>query len=153
MKIESRTLLNKYLLDGNVMQLATVSKGKPWICTVFYVTDDKMNIYWLSLPSRRHSRDIAEQPQVAVTVPIKFDLPVIGVQAEGTAETVDNHSIIKTVMKKYTEKYGSGKLFYDNFIAGKNQHQMYQFKPKKYVIFDEVNFPEDGSREIDFSKY
>lgn len=148
MKIEAGALLKKYLLEGKVMQLATVGRDQPWICTVYYVMDDKVNLYWLSLPDRRHSQDIAEHPEVAITVPIKFDLPVIGVQAEGRAEIVDDPLVIKAAMERYTEKYGSGKLFYNNFIAGKNQHSMYRFKPKRYVVFDEVNFPQDGSRQV-----
>lgn len=130
------------------MQLATVTGGQPWICTVYYVTDDQLNFYWLSFPSRRHSREIEQNNKVAVTIPVKFDQPVIGLQAEGTAEIVSDPLQIEKVMAKYTEKYNTGKDFYANFKAGKNKHQMYRFIASHIVLFDEVNFPGDSRQVI-----
>ncbi len=139
-----KKLLKEYLSQGRVLQLATVSKDQPWISTVYFVVDDAINLYWLSFPTRRHSQEIAANNKIAITMPVKFDVPVIGVQAEGTAEVVNDPEEIKKIMKKYVEKYDAGKSFYENFIANKNQHVMYRFTPASYVLFDEVNFPDNG---------
>lgn len=146
--MKTQELLKNYVEQGTVMQLATVANDKPWICTVYYVADEGMNIYWLSFPSRRHSREIAENAHVAITIPVKFDTPVIGVQAEGSASVVNDLDTILTVMKQYTQKYDVGHDFYDNFMNGTNQHHLYKFIPKTFVLFDEVNFPEQGRLEI-----
>lgn len=143
--------IKDYLQQANYMQVATVAGGQPWVCTVHFVEDDDMNLYWLSLPSRRHSLEIASHNKIAVTVPIKFDLPVVGIQAEGIAEVVQEPARIEIVMKKYVEKYDIGQAFYDNFIAGKNQHAMYRFNPGKYFLFDEVNYPGEGRKAVDFT--
>ena len=132
------------------MQLATVSDNQPWICTVYFVEDDNLNLYWLSLPARRHSLEIAGHNRIAVAVPIKHDNPVVGIQAEGEAEAVADREVIADVMRRYVQKYQAGQQFYDNFVAGRNKHVLFRFKPASYVLFDEVNFPEDGRQELSF---
>ena len=146
--MEPLELIRSYLPRGRMMQIATVADGQPWICTVYYVEDDDMNLYWLSLPTRRHSQEIAKNNKIAVAVPVKFDKPVVGIQAEGTAEAVADKAVIAAVMQRYVERYNSGQQFYDNFVAGKNQHVLFKFTPASYVLFDEVNFPDDGRREV-----
>lgn len=141
-------LIRQYLPQGRTMQIATTSSDQPWICTVYFVEDEGLNLYWLSLPTRRHSQEISQHNKVAVAVPIKFDKPVIGIQAEGTAEVVTHREVIADVMRRYVARYGSGRQFYDRFMAGRNQHVLYKFTPTKYVLFDEVTFPDDGRKEI-----
>lgn len=130
------------------MQLATVGAGKPWVCSLYYVADDNLNLYWLSLPGRRHSQEIVDNPNVSIAIAVKTDQPVIGIQAEGRAEIIKNKQIIKKVMELYVEKYNTGQNFYENFAAGKNRHEMYCFAPKSYVLFDELNFPDNPRQEI-----
>lgn len=146
--MEPLELIRSYLPKGRMMQVATAHNRQPWVCTVYYVEDDDLNLYWLSLPTRRHSQEIAKNNKIAITVPIKFDKPVVGIQAEGEAVAVADKELIASVMQRYTERYNSGKQFYDNFVTGKNQHVLFKFTPTAYVLFDEVNFPEDGRKEI-----
>lgn len=70
------------------MSLATAADGAPWVCEVHFAYDDDLNLYWLSLTSRRHSQEIAQNPNVAGNIIDKFALgaPVTGVYFEGTAE-------------------------------------------------------------------
>ncbi len=72
---------------------------------------------------------------------------MVGVQAEGTAGIITEHTHIQEIMKLYVAKYDAGKDFYNNFRAGKNKHVLYCMTPKKFVLFDELNFPDDGRRE------
>jgi uncharacterized protein YhbP (UPF0306 family) len=145
--MEVKHLIQKYLQQARMMQIATVDADQPWICTVYGVEDEDLNLYWLSLPSRRHSEEIAMHNKIAVAVPIKFDKPVVGIQAEGRAEVVKDAEQIRKVMKIYVEKYNAGKQFYDNFIAGKNEHWLYKFTPSNFVLFDEITYKEDTRKE------
>lgn len=87
--------IKKNLTEMRMMQVASVRGDQPWICTVYFVADDTQNLYWLSLPERRHSQEIAAHTKVAIAVPVKFDTqPVIGLQAEGTAEIVRDAVIV-----------------------------------------------------------
>lgn len=146
--MEPLELIRQYLPQGRMMQIATVSGDQPWICTVYFVEDDQLNLYWLSWPTRRHSQEIAANNKIAVAVPVKFDKPVVGVQAEGTAEVVTDKQVVADVMRRYVERYNSGQQFYERFAVGQNQHVLYKFTPSKFVLFDEVSFPSDGRKEI-----
>lgn len=145
--MDVQELVQQYLEQARLMQLATVRNGRPWICTVYFVPDEAGNLYWLSKPERRHSQDITQDSRVAVAVAVKHDQPVIGIQAEGTAEVVRDQDIIRTVMRAYVNKYNSGQEFYDNFVAGRNQHWLYRIVPDHLQLFDEVHF-KDGPRQL-----
>lgn len=121
------------------MQLATSVNDQPWVSTVYFVEDEKLNLYWLSLPGRRHSKELEKNPKAAIAMQIKTSLPVIGIQTEGEVEIVSDTTLVEDVMARYVQKYGSGKNFITNFARGKNRHVMYKFKPTCYVIFDEMN--------------
>lgn len=144
----AKQLIKQYLTDGKLMQLATSKDNIPWICSVYYVVDDKQNIYWLSYPERRHSLDIAANHDVAVTVAVKQDVPVIGVQAQGVASKVKSPTTVARVMYLYVKKYGVGKSFYKNFTLKTNKHVLYRFTPSKFVLFDEENFGMNNPQEI-----
>jgi uncharacterized protein YhbP (UPF0306 family) len=147
MQMKYQQMVREYLSTAKVMQLATAADGQPWVCSVYFIATDALTLYWLSYPERRHSREIALHNRVAVTVPVKLDQPVIGIQAEGLASVVKNEVEIKYAMEKYVEKYDAGHDFYDNFIAGTNKHSMYRFIPSAVYLFDEVHFP-DGHRQV-----
>lgn len=140
---QAKQIVKEYIPRQRMMQIATVRGDQPWICTVYFVQDDQLNLYWLSLPERRHSQEIATHNKVAVTVPLKTDKPVMGLQATGVANAVSDIEEIERVMRVYVQKYGSGKDFYDNFIAGENHHALYRFTPDTIVLFDEVHFKGD----------
>jgi len=146
MKLED--YIRKYLAEGRMLQVATSADGQPWICTVYYVTDQDNNIYWLSYPERRHSQEIEKNPQVAAAIAIKFeDKPVIGLQVEGKVDTIQDAAIVKSVMDDYVAKYDSGKEFYINFTVGTNKHKLYKLTSELFVLFDEVNFPNNSRQE------
>jgi uncharacterized protein YhbP (UPF0306 family) len=146
--MEPLELVRDYLSKGRIMQIATTDGDQPWICSVYYVEDDKLNLYWLSLPTRRHSQQIAKNNKVAISIAIKADQPVIGIQAEGVAEVVERKTTVAKMMLKYVARFAVGGRFYDNLKKGKNQHVMYRFVPRTMVLFDEVTFPGDGRKEI-----
>lgn len=145
---QARQLLVQYLSAARVMQIASADNNVPWICNVYYVVDNQLNIYWLSYPDRKHSRDIAVNPHMALCVAVKQDVPVIGVQAIGTGEVVDRAVLVAKVLPLYIQKYGLGKQFLQNFRRHNNKHMLYRFVPKKFMLFDELNFGMDNVQEI-----
>ncbi len=148
MNERAKKLIRQYVSgSARTMQLATLSDDQPWVSTVYFVADDELNLYWLSWPSRRHSKEIAAHDKVAAAIVIKFDQPIIGLQIEGKAEKVNNAATVAEVMELYVAKYGAGEKFYDNFVSGKNQHHMYRLRPSLFVLMDEVNFKEEGRIE------
>ena len=101
------------------------------------------------MPDSRHSREIADNTHVAATIAVKHDLPVIGVQVEGAVSTVTEHDEVQRVLSAYVTKHdGAGKDFYERFVAGTNQHQLYKLTPTGMVLFDELHFASDPQQRI-----
>jgi uncharacterized protein YhbP (UPF0306 family) len=142
------TLVRRYLKEGKLLHIATVDGEQPWSCIVYYASDEDLNIYWISKPDTRHSRELSSNAKVAASIPIKFDdLTVIGVQLEGDAELVEDASEVKDKSRIYSDKFGRGEQWYGDFIQGKNEHKLYRVKPRLFVLFDRVNFPEQERQE------
>ncbi len=96
----------KYLKEHYTMTVATVKDGTPWAASVFYANDG-FTLYFLSDPESRHSRDIAENPTVAVTVNEDYHdwRKIKGVQMEGKAELVATEDEMARAVATYVEKY------------------------------------------------
>jgi len=143
--MNAQNLILKYLAEAKVLQLATVGDdSRPWISNVHFVSDKAGNIYWLSTENRRHSIEIESNENIAASIVVKSDMPVIGIQAEGIAEKVSDIAIIGRIMPSYVKKHGTGKEFYKRALAGINDHKLYRMKPSFYSLFDEVNFPKSA---------
>jgi hypothetical protein len=71
------------VIDANVyLTLATAdAEGRPWASPVYFTAVGYTEIYWVSSPDARHSRNIAARPDVGIVV---FDSRA----AVGTAEAV-----------------------------------------------------------------
>lgn len=141
-ELDPKALVKEYLSEGRIMQLATSRDNEPWVCNLHMATDDKANIYWISKPTRRHSEDIASNRNVAITIAIKTDKPLIGVQIEGTAAVVTNNDIIRAATRDWMRRHGGSEKFIESIVDGSNEHKLYQMTPRAVQLFDEVNFPD-----------
>lgn len=144
-----KKLVGKYLQIGRMMQVATVKNDQPWCCTVYFVPDEKLNLYWISTPDRRHSQEILKNKKIAAAISIKHipDEDVVGLQVEGDAQLVEDSEEIKKAIRLYADRHNRGEKWYEDFLTGKNQHKLYRIKPRLFVLFDEENFPNDPRKE------
>lgn len=143
-------LVNKFLDECHVMQLATVAGDQPWICTVYYVYDDEHNFYWASLPTRRHSHEIAANPKVAAAIKVKgvISEKVIGIQIEGGAVMLEPPLIDRSIVEKYATKFKRDEQWIDDFVSGNTEHRLYKLTPDSIVLFDEEHFPEKPQQKL-----
>lgn len=130
------------------MVLSTCANNKPWSSTVYFICDDNLALYWASIPSRRHSKEIADNPRVSIAVPISMTQPVIGIQAEGTAEVLTDKKIINEVAKIYAKKYSRSSDWANNITNNNTEHKIYRFMPERYDLFDELNYPRNTKLEL-----
>lgn len=146
--MDLRQSIEEYLKKARMMQVASVIGDQPWNCTVYYASDENLNLYWISKADTRHSKEILKNPKVGVAIPVKFDdLTVIGLSIEGDASLVEDIDEIKRVIRFYTDKFNRGEDWHKDFIAGKNIHKLYKIKPRLFVLFDRVNFPDNDRQE------
>lgn len=135
-----KDLIEQYLSEKTEMQLATVANGQPWVCTLYYVHDDDLNIYWTSGRSRQHSLEILNDPKAAVTI-VRCNKPKQALQMYGKAYEVADDDL-ERVHKLYQGKYGPK----DYDLAEMKQHipdgrGYWVFRPTEISLLDEVNYP------------
>ena len=96
----------KYLEEHYTMTIATANDETPWAASVFYASDG-FTLYFLSDPESRHSKDIAENPMVAVTVNEDYHdwRKIKGIQIEGKAEVVTTEDEMARAVATYVDKY------------------------------------------------
>ena len=70
------------LIDSNsFMTLGTAdAAGLPWVSPVWFATADYREFLWVSDPTRRHSRNLAERPQLSIVI-FNSQVPVNAGQA------------------------------------------------------------------------
>jgi uncharacterized protein YhbP (UPF0306 family) len=138
--MDLRKLVQEYYSSNKHMQLATVGKGQPWVCTVYYAADDDLNLYWTSGRSRQHSREIMDEPRAAVTIvrdtERKQALQIVGNSYEVKDEDLNRvHNI-------YQMKFGSKDYDLEEIKKhSPNGRAYWVFIPYVISLWDEVNFP------------
>lgn len=147
--MDLRTLINNYLKETKLMQLATAINNQPWVCNVWFVSDDDLNIYWFSSITRRHSDEVLNNNKVAgaIVIPQNPNDPPRGLQFQGVAELLEDEEEINKARSLYQEKILPSEKI-DEFMSHKEKpHKFYKIKPSRFVLFDVVNFPENSRQE------
>lgn len=141
--MDKQQLLDEYLKNSKVMQLATCNGSQPWVCNVRFVSDDQRNLYWLSVEDCRHSQEIGDNPMVAVAIAINKTPPLIGVQIQALAEQIE---FSDEILSKYAAAHDAAD-FIEKVKSGKTPLKLYRAKPDLLSIFDQKNFAESPKQE------
>ncbi len=122
---------------GYLMSLATVDDGGPWVSDVIYVFDDDLNVYWMSDPDVRHSKAIANDARVAVSITAnaRGDMN-LGVQVAGMAEKIDGprHDL---AVKHFAKRNKPAPAPEDDVLQG---DAWYVLRPSLIELIDEEHF-------------
>lgn len=105
---DNREVIRAFLESQAALALATINAaGQAEVAPLFFVSDEALNLYWLSAESSRHSINLAARPQVAATVyPMAWNWNDIrGVQIEGEAQPVRDEFLRERVLQKYLAKF------------------------------------------------
>src|SRR5689334_5769243 len=87
-------IVREYIDKTVHMSLGTSSNNKPWVCEVHFVYDNNLNLYWRSLKSRRHSQELAKNPNVAGNIVRQHavDEYPAAIYFEGVAELITDEN-------------------------------------------------------------
>lgn len=126
-----------YLPNVIHMSLGTSRDNKPWVCEVHFTFDDDMNLYFRSLPSRRHSQDIADNPQVAGNIVEQHDntMKPRGMYFEGTAELLEGVAEDDIAYKLSQQRFGLGPEILEE-AAKDDGHKFYKITVDNWYMFD-----------------
>lgn len=81
--------IGRYMASKHTMGLATCADDTPWACSVFYASDENLNIYFLTDPNTLHGQHLGSG-RVAATVNENCRQwhEIKGIQLVGTATIV-----------------------------------------------------------------
>ncbi len=143
-------LLQQYLPQVNVMQLATSVNDQSWTCTVHYYTDSDFNLYWISTEAREHSVNIARNPNASAAILVHENTTtenyIVGISIAGTAKLIGQLPA-DGIGKAYIHKLDKDPALLSDIASGKNPHRFYCLTPTRIVLFDSKSFP-DQPRQV-----
>ncbi len=148
-----KQLINKYLNDSMVLQIATSVDNIPWVCTVCFAYDSRFNLYWFSRHATRHSQEIVRNPHVAGAVSVRYALgdKPRGLQLIGTAlELSDETSLlsgITALRKRYHVPFERVKQLKKELRSQTANYGLYSLRPDSIVVYDTFTFPDSPRQE------
>lgn len=141
-------IFDQFLTSNELIQIATQSNGKLWICSVYFASDDNRHIYWTSARNRRHSIEIESSPVIAATIVSDKDKKQ-AVQMSGKAYRIPADES-ETAHKIYGLKLGQKDNRLDEVKLNQPDSRAYWvFKPDFIELWDEVNFPDSPKQRVE----
>lgn len=130
------------------MSLATCTDSHPWVCEVHFAYDGELNLYFRSLSTRRHSKEIAKNPNVAGNIVRQHaieDYPH-AVYFEGAAEIVTDESDFARLAELFAARLGTDQSIVDE-AKQPDGHKFYKITVKNWSAFGKFD-REDGDKYI-----
>lgn len=144
--MDLKQLIENYLQEARIMQIATVENGKPWVCTVNFAVDNNWNLFWMSVRSIRHSQEIKMSPIIAGAI-VKDPTKIQGIQFEGLAEELFGDDILHA-NDVFEQRYGHKPERLEEAQSNDTSVRAYfKIKPTKIVLFDKIHFPDNPRQE------
>lgn len=138
MNIEST--IRSYLPSIVHLSLATSADNKPWVCEVHFVYDDELNLYFRSLKTRRHSQEIAANPNVAGNIIKQHTVGEypLGLYFEGTAQMLTDPAKRLQLAPLFKERLKvEADILAD--AANPDGHQFYQITVSDWYVFGKLD--------------
>lgn len=147
-------IIREYITKTVHMSLATVRDNKPWVCEVHFAYDNDLNLYFRSLKSRRHSLEIAENPNVSGNISPQYSLEEGcggAIYFEGQAQLLETEPEIRSALPAFEKCLGK-----DEDIVGEalteDGHKVYKVTVENWYAFGKFGQEESGKYELRWHK-
>jgi uncharacterized protein YhbP (UPF0306 family) len=109
-----REAIRRMLEAHNTMTLATSRDGKPWAASLFFASDKKLNLYFVSDYRTRHARDIEAGPDASATVNADCALwaEVKGLQITGSVTVLAGLERLDA-LRRYLAKFADVRALFE----------------------------------------
>ena len=96
------------LTNHYTISIATVAGEELWSASVFYVSDQKLNIYFISFDESKHIQGILKDKRVSATInqDVSDWMQIKGLQLQGVAYKVPEQ-LRKDILNAYRKKFDS----------------------------------------------
>ena len=126
---------------NSYLTLATTGgNGIPWACPVWFAARDLDVFVWASKPGARHSRNIAENPQVSLVIFDSSRRPGEGsaFYADATAELVDESAFGDALAVYNARSTARGLGEWDPArLRGPARHRLYRAVARESFVLDD----------------
>jgi hypothetical protein len=115
MQEEDRSAVRDLLESHNTISLATCHDGKPWAASLFFASDQHLNIYFVSDYRTRHAQHIEESDiaVAAINADCALWTDVKGLQVEGRV-TVTSGLERMNALRHYLAKFRDVKALFES---------------------------------------
>ena len=129
-------IIREYIDKSLHMSLGTSKDNKPWVCEVHFVYDDKLNLYFRSLKSRRHSQEIAVNPSVAGNIVRQHAVDEYphAVYFEGSAALIEDDAVRQELFPLFQTRLGSNEGILED-ARQQDGHQFYKIVVENWYAF------------------
>ena len=133
--------IREFILENGVMALASANPD-PWVCTLYYGTDDQLNLYVITDPNSTHGRMISKNNNVAFNIfdsHTKITDPKKGIQGKGVCTIVtDLKEIAKGLMIWHKANPGREASITLDAIKKWKDTKIYKIKPTYLKFFNKA---------------
>jgi len=138
------------VIDANrYMVLGTADEhGHPWVTPVWFASEDYRSFHWVSSPAAKHSRNLAAEPRVAITI---FDssVPVGGAQAaymKGVAEELTGAELERAIeIFDRVSRLDHGRAYALDDVQGSALIRLYRATVAEHWVLIPGRDPDRGS--------
>lgn len=147
--MNDREIVRELINSNLFLTLATSNNNIPWICPLFFASDDQYNLYFTSYNDSQHVKNIYENPKVAVSIYNTLAIPgkgnTQGVQISGVCYRVTGDNLKVAIEVVYSKRFPDPKeresrdLSIEHFSLpdsyGRTDH-IYKIETDKFYILD-----------------
>lgn len=123
-----------------------------WTATLYYASDNDLNIYFLSNPSTIHCQHIESNSEVAIAIcdsPQDPSAKKVGLQAYGLAKQISGKTDVIQALELWKQSLNvtSDSYTYENMMNDTIKGRMYKISLKKVKFFNQ-NLWEEGEEPV-----
>lgn len=153
MNLDVEKIVREYIDKSLHMSLATVSGDRPWVCEVHFVYDDNLNLYYRSVASRRHSQEIAANPNVAGNIVRQHAVDEYphAIYFEGTAAQVTDQAVRQEVFQLFKARLNSDEAILED-AQKPDGHLFYKITVANWFAFGKFGGDKGGKFELKWNR-
>lgn len=134
---EIESIIRRYIEQVIHLSLATSHDNKPWVCEVHFAYDERLHLYFVSNKDRRHSQEIAANPNVAGSIVTQHhkSQKVRGVYFEGRAHVLSGVTKDHAGYLAYANRLGGWPSLLKD-VADDGDAALYEIIVDDFYLFD-----------------
>lgn len=133
---ELEKIIREYIDKSIHMSLATCADNHPWVSEVHFVYDNNLNLYFRSKADRRHSEEVAKNPNVAGNIVRQHALEDYphAVYFEGMAAMVADEVEFAKLYELFASRLGASEAIIED-AKQPDGHKFYKITVKNWSAF------------------